>query len=43
MRGLDISEVAEAFDMDKETNPAVELSVQRIELSKSISMSKNFF
>ena len=29
MRGLDISEAAEAFDMDKETNPAVELSVQR--------------
>ncbi len=29
MRGLDISEAAEAFDMDKETNPAVELSVQK--------------
>ena len=29
MRGLGISEIIEAFDMDQEANPAVGLSVQR--------------
>lgn len=29
LRKLNISEITEAFDMDKETNPAVQMSVQR--------------